>query len=169
LVTGVVFSPDGKRIASYGSEGAVRVWDTTTGKEIFTLRARLWRRFSNVVFSPDGRRLATAVGNQVQVWDAATGREVVSFQGHAHTITNVAFSPDGKRLACAAGMQVDRRGRPLPGEVKVRDAASGKEILTLRGIDCGSFSPDGRRLATIDVDRVRVWDVTTGQEVLSVE
>ena len=76
----------------------------------------------------------------------------------------MAFSPDGKRLASASGI----------GTVKVWDAATGQETLTLKGHTerrlggCPSvaFSPDGKRLASGSVDgTVKVWDAATGQEI----
>jgi WD40 repeat protein/tetratricopeptide (TPR) repeat protein len=68
---------------------------------------------------------------------------------------SVCFSPDGRRLASA--------GR---GGVKVWDAQTGQELLTLNtasGRVC--FSPDGRHLASAGESGVKVWDARTGQEV----
>ena len=54
----------------------------------------------------------------------------------------MAFSPDGQRLASASH----------DGTVKVWDAATGQETLTLKGhtgvVSSVAFSPDGKRLAS---------------------
>ena len=42
-VTSVAFSPDGKRLASAGEDGTVKVWDAATGQEILTLKGHTGR------------------------------------------------------------------------------------------------------------------------------
>ena len=58
-VTSVAFSPDGKRLASAGHDGTVKVWDAATGQETLTLKGHTGR-VTSVAFSPDGKRLASA-------------------------------------------------------------------------------------------------------------
>ena len=67
-------------------------------------------------------------------------------------MTNVAFSPDGKRIVTGGVDQM----------VRVWDAASGQEVLTLKGDTAGvysvAFSPDGTRLVTGVPQGAKVWD-----------
>src|SRR5205085_1926373 len=65
---GVAFSPDGRRLASAGSDRTVKVWNSATGQQI-TLRGHTAAVLC-VVFSPGGHVLASAdASGVVQVWD----------------------------------------------------------------------------------------------------
>ena len=72
-VVSVDFSPNGKLIASGSMDGAVRIWDLGSGRE-------LWVRTNNaavrsVAFFPDGRRMVTGCfDHTATVWEVASGK-----------------------------------------------------------------------------------------------
>jgi hypothetical protein len=71
----------------------------------------------------------------------------------------VAFSPDGRRIVSGSD----------DNTLKVWDATSGQETLTLKGhtraVWCVAFSPDGRRIVSGSWDKtLKVWDATSRQE-----
>jgi tetratricopeptide (TPR) repeat protein len=97
----VTYGPDGRTLASVGSDHTVALWDTDTSQVVWTLRVES-ALIRAVAFSPDGRTLASASDNgAVKLWDAATGQELLTLRGHAGSVSWVAFSPDGRTLATA--------------------------------------------------------------------
>jgi WD40 repeat protein len=81
-VTAVVFSPDGRRIASRSSDTTVRVWDAETGSELVCLPGHE-DITAAVAFSPDSRHIASwsLSDNSMRVWDVETGSELVCGSG----------------------------------------------------------------------------------------
>jgi WD40 repeat protein len=141
------FSHDGRRAATIGFDGTLRVWDPNTGRELLTLRPEPGQ--GNVSFgmawSHDDAWLAAAwrSDSSVRLYRSRDGAERHRLRGHAGNLLRVAFSTDGQRLASTDD----------EGVIKIWDVDSGDELLTLRGqggpICDVAFSPDGLVLASV--------------------
>ena len=69
FVGSVVFSPDGKTLASGSWDNTVKLWDVAKGKVIRTLCGHS-RQVRSVVFSPDGKTLASgSFDPPVKLWN----------------------------------------------------------------------------------------------------
>src|SRR5262249_39839329 len=151
---------DGRFIATASWDETVRVWDASTGHEIFTLLGKAGPVFG-VVFSPDGGSLASAHHDgTVKFWRTDTGEPILpGIPVQSHPVLGVAFSPDGQLLACAGGRSAT---------VSVWKVATRERVHPLHPNKGGivwavAFSPDGRVLGAVDRDGVDLWDVATGE------
>nr|MBW4597454.1 CHAT domain-containing protein [Brasilonema angustatum HA4187-MV1] len=86
VVTSVVFSPNGKTIASGSSDNTVRLWNLN-GQELHTLKGHS-REVLSVVFSPDGKTIASGSNdNTVILWNL-NGQELHTLKGHSSKVTS---------------------------------------------------------------------------------
>jgi WD40 repeat protein len=167
----VAFSPDGRKAATWRYDGAandrLRVWDTTTGKELVALEGAKQTGHGSIRFSPDGKCLVGEInrsetGCTVAVWELdrgkIVGRVTVAPWGNEYWLLG-----DGKTLVAAdsVGMMfgtwdlvTGRRLSPPAGhESKLRHVA---------------FGPDGKTLLTISMDPgepITTWDAATGKKL----
>ena len=153
-VESVVFSADGTRLVTAGSDKSVRMWDLATASEIVMAKVHDDWAIA-VAVSRDGRWIASGGhDSKVVVWNAADGTLRLNLEGHGDRVLCVAFSPDSRRLASAG----------LDKTVKIWDLESGQELLSLAndGPVAGlAFSADGERLAAVgEGGVVRIWQAT---------
>ncbi|MEH2315443.1 MAG: AAA-like domain-containing protein, partial [Nostoc sp.] len=159
-VFSVVFSPDGKTLASASADNTIKLWNLDTRKEITTLSGHSDYVYS-VVFSPDGKTLASAsADNTIKLWNLDTRKEITTLSGHSNTVFSLVFSPDGKTLASASRDKT----------IKLWNLDTGKEITTLSGhsdyVNSVVFSPDGKTLASASGDKtIKLWNLDTRKEI----
>lgn len=171
-INDVVFSPDGRFVATVGEDGAVRLWRGNDGTKIGETGSS--HGVFGIAFSPDGDRIA---------WG-----------GRARTVEIQALAPDGtptgpvtRHEPFAEWTDLDRV-RPDTEAVVFLDAttlaaASGNEIVVMTADDGGPLralglpnqpvgqiilSPSGDQLLSIGAGRIPLlWDWRTGKLVKS--
>jgi WD40 repeat protein len=152
---GLVFSPDGKTLASPvlvenaqtlpagagGTPNSLTLWDVSSGKEIHSISLSRHHGFASFAFSPDGRTLAAENLDQtVSLWEVAGGKERARL--------GTAPAPANPRTAQAMIVRV------------MGGFGGGVDTPTI------AFAPDGRTLAVKGHDSsVHVWDVAAGKEM----
>ena len=107
----LLYSADGKWLASIDKEGGVGLWDVAAGKMVHKVSADS----KGIAFSPDSRAVAVTHGDRaIQVIEVATGKELHCWEGFFNWRGDVesfrlaeeqgfggpvAFSPDSSVLA----------------------------------------------------------------------
>lgn len=91
-----VYTPDGRYVATAGSDQLIKLWDAKSGEEVRTLAGHT-AQVLGLAVSPDGSAIASAAAdNTLRVWDVPLTEPLRKFQGHAAAVRAVAVSPDGK-------------------------------------------------------------------------
>ena len=174
---GVAFALDGRRLVSLGTHGLIRVWETSSARELFTIGGAPVPS-SCFAVAADGRSLVTSgQDSQFRLWDLETGRELRQLQppGAKSFFGSMALSPDGKMLAAAGinnkstslwDLEQFNQPRQLVGDERsvwdIVFSRDGKMVATaaMDGIP-PDFATSGPRDPEKDRERgsVRLWDV----------
>jgi WD40 repeat protein len=140
-VLAVAASDGASRVVSGSRDRTLRVWDGTTGTELWCVPHP--GRVEAVAVTPDGRWVATgSLDNTVRVWELRESGPVLAreFSGHTRLVAAVAFHP-GQTLLASGGYD---------GSVWLwdLDGGSGDQLGSGLGlIQAVVFSPDGSLVA----------------------
>jgi WD40 repeat protein len=191
-VQSIVFSPDGKMIASAAKyDGKIRVWETVTGKLLHEVEATgLFSRASfapddyTLAVTPDGKSIAAGVGPDVCFWDLQSGREIRRFHGPGKGILKLTFSADGMSFYSGGADNKLYHWDIASGELvqcwdyfegnRPRIYASG---FPDRTAELKAVTPDGKTAVWfvrhwadhgtavgVDATQLTVWDAATGKD-----
>jgi WD40 repeat protein len=161
--TSVSFSPNGKRIATGGTDGTVKIWDAETGQLIGQPLKGHDRIVWSVAFSPDSQRIVSgSLDNTLRLWDVNDGHQIgLPFKGHENRVASVAFSPDGKRIVSSSFDKTIRLWNADTGEL-IGQPLRGHENIVMSV----AFSPDGQRIASASFDNtLRLWDIGKSEPI----
>ncbi len=170
-----LLSPDGKRVLSC-PQGAARLWDTTTGREVLSYHAH--DHVGSLEFTPNGRALlSVGLYDGIRMWETASGKQLQQFTGHrlgAHTIRvlpdsrsavscghdstirlwNLDTGEETRRIVF--GKQPEKQTWPEYQMVGLALATDGKTVVSI-----SRWSKPGKAEGSL-----HVWELATGRELL---
>lgn len=161
FVYAVEFSPDGRLLASGGADRQLKLWNTDTGKIIYTLDGHQ-DAVTALQFMPNGKILISASADcTLGFWDIDGKKLIKQIAAHDQKIHALAVSRDGQTIVSGSGdrtVQLRQLGSSLHHVLNGHQEA----VLSV------AISPDGRTIASGSLDgMVNLWDASTQQLVSS--
>jgi WD40 repeat protein len=151
------WSPDGRYVATVGSDHTACVWDGQTGQLVSQLLGHTdW--ILSVCFSADGALILTASEDDTaRVWESATGKPVATLLGHTAGLYQAVFDPTATRVVTGSEDQTAR----------LWDARTGKLLRAWPGHESNvrevEFLEGGKQVRTQTVRGVvRIWSAEDG-------
>ncbi|CAF3616111.1 unnamed protein product [Fusarium graminearum] len=193
----LLFSPDGKTMASRNSNNTIQLWDL---QRLLEVPPKADLEMGSLSFSPDLSMIASLFRDgKIVIWDTATGATLHSFS--CPTACLVGFSPDSSLIATTMSQktakiwnlhepdfewQLNQKGECIPlefspdsqviatlgAETKIWVRESGTFrfkalLLSEEENENICFSRDTKLVAASSPDSVTIWNCDTGQLVQS--
>ena len=169
-ITGAAFHPRGELLATTCTDGTARLWDPKDrGQSAFKGHARVeGARLTALAYTPGGGDVVLSADSKgaARLWKSSTNEvlcELLSPDEGAGW-ADAAWSPRGDRVAVIRSREpspilFDKIG--TPSATSLAPPSLGRPSKT-GAAHRALWSPDGRRIAVNQLDRVVIWDADTG-------
>lgn len=160
------FSSDSTRLLCTRTNGAIAVWDTSTGEQLLDVSGQD-NLPTAAAFLPDCNRVMASLGESIHIWDLVSGAALWrGTHGSAGRFGTAAFdvASNGGQAAWAAIANHRVVVWDLENRRIKREIINPSVVLDLR------FSSDGTTLAIAGREStIRLYNVATGEEVQKID
>ncbi len=154
----VALSPDGRLLATVGTDGSLRMWEVSTGAQVWALApgetdpVAVFSSAYAAYFSPDGTGLLVCSWPEApRVLDVATGETMIFPTGTGgFRCDHTAFSADGSRVAFSLARDDSDLFEVWDLRSRRRVASAPYPEVVFGATNVGALSPDGRVLAMVE-------------------
>lgn len=143
ITSNIVYSPDGKFVASGGQDRTVRIWSILDKKEVRILKGHT-DKITSIAYSSDGKFIASGSDDSTtRIWDIRKGKEIKRF--YIRSVKALAYSPDENFIAVGKYNGLVEIWN-IQDECKVCTFNTNDECETK--INSVLYTPDGKYLVT---------------------
>lgn len=145
-------SKDSKNLFTSSFDGAIRVWDIQTAKELKTLGGHS-ARVDGIAYVDEKKQILSVGDSTLRIWNLESDKELNVIRFNA-TPFRIIVSPDESTVFIGFH----------DGAIRALSAATWEEITVFKcheGIQEFTVSPDGKLLAIFSGKDIEVWDTNT--------
>ncbi len=155
------FSPDGRWVATAGSDHFARVWSTATRRRVSVL-PRHTAPVAGVTFGPYASQLVTtSVDRTARVWSTSTGVPLSPPLPHGGPVLTSVFAPNGQHL-----VTLGKDGLVRLWDLATVDRAAA-EVYSREEEQVTSLHPDRDRWITAGPLGAGIWKISDGTAIAS--
>ena len=176
-VKDLAFSNDGSMLAiaigrsgNGGTNGVVRVINTSTGSVINNANPASEDRFYSVAFAPSDTHLIAGGNGEAYIVETSTWSTTYTINTPAGSVNDVAWSPDGQRVSVCEGYTQGQGGSRLR-LFNTGNWVNHKTWSHTTSCLSTDFSPDGKQVVyggsyyEADGAKMKIFDVDTGNAI----
>jgi len=154
------YSSDGQVIAAATSFG-VYFYDANNFRLIEDIKCE--SPITKITFSPDWQNFAVVAGSEIQFWSTIERKLLAKVNSQTDDISSIIYSPNGEIIASGSSDRTIRLWNTNNHELITSLENSRNRVRKL------AFSQDGTLLAATGPGGFQIWDIRTGDLILSKE
>jgi WD40 repeat protein len=156
IVTSLIFSNDGSKLASAGVDKKIRIWDIKTGAMELEINTTP-HVIKKIKFSPDNQIIFSVSDNVLSAWNTINGlldNELTKPHGNA-SIISFDLSKDGNYFLLGASDKKFSIWNRKNANIFLSEKLSNPILAAV-------FSPDGKNIFTSDFsENLNIWDASS--------